>query len=147
MGRIEFSINLSASAHNLIKLGTDYENFPKYFPNIQSVRILEKNDKETITEEVLVFSTIIKNKIKQRAIHKQISENELYTEITSGPAKGTVITAVYEKIDDGTKVIMSIDLKLSLKAKFLQPFIKKMYRSVLTGILYKMNTAALDIQN
>ena len=143
MGKFKFSIHLNAQPNQLIKLATDYENLPNYIPiQLKSVKVVEENNNETITEEVLIISTF-KKKIQQRTLHKKNSDNKLYSQIISGPAKGTVINALYEKINSGTKVTVDIDLKLSLGAKLLQPLIKKWYKRVLTYILYKMNTKAL----
>lgn len=147
MSKLQFSINLSAPAEQLVKLATDYEKLPQFIPDqLKSVRIIKKETDKTITEEVLVFSSIIKNQIKQSTVHKQISDDVIISEILSGPAKGTIIKTVFTKIDSGTRVDVEIDLKLSLKARFLSPIIKKLYKTVLLGILYKMNGIALEMK-
>lgn len=144
MSKLDFSINLPASAENLMKLSTDYENLPEYLPHqLQSVKIIDKDDDKIITEEILTFKTVFKNTIEQKAVHKKISDDTLQTEIISGPAKGTIINLIFKKIDSGTNVVTEIDLKLNLKTIFLQPLIKKLYKKMLLGILYKMNTKAL----
>ena len=144
MGKYKFSIHLDALPHQLVNLATDYENLSNYIPNqLKSVKVVEVNNNETITEEVLFFTTVFKKKIEQRTLHKKISDNKLYSQIISGPAKGTLINVLYEKINSGTKVTVDIDLKLSLKVRLIQPLIKKAYRVLLTSILYKMNTKAL----
>ena len=82
MGHLEFTIRS--------KLST--EEFFNYFPmQIKDVRITKQDDNEIITEEKIVFSTIIKNVISQKSLHKKISDNELVTEIIDGPAKGSII--------------------------------------------------------
>ena len=145
MTKLEFSINLPADTNHLIDLATQYEKYPFYLPDqLKSVKILEKNNNETITEEILSFSTIFKNTIKQKSIHRKILDNQLNTSIISGPAKGTTVNAKYDRINSGTKVTIDIDLKLSFKVKILIPIIKKWYQRVLTSILYKMNNVALE---
>ena len=147
MSKLQFSLNLTASPNNLLKLATDYERFPQFLPDqLKSVRIIEKTDNETITEETLIFSSLVKNQIIQTTRHKQISQNVLLSEIISGPAKGTTMTTTFAKIDTGTKVDVEVDLKLSLKAKFLSPIIKRLYKTVLLGILYKMNGIAIEMK-
>lgn len=148
MSKLEFSINLSASHDKIMKLALDYEKLPNFLPDqLQKVVIISQDAVGvTTTEETLVFSTIIKNQIVQRTTHKQL-EDQITSNIISGPAKGSIIETRYEKIDSGTKVTVIVTLKLNLKAKFLQPIIKKWYKSVLTGILYKMNTVAQMQQN
>jgi|TARA_B100000745_G_scaffold26298_1_gene17147 ribosome-associated toxin RatA of RatAB toxin-antitoxin module len=137
---LEFSLDLPAQPNQLMKLTEDYENLPKYLPDqLKSVRIIEKNETETKTEETIVFSTLIKKEIIQQALHKKISDNKLNTEIISGPAKGTMIYTIFETNNSGSKIIIETDLKLILKAKILLPLIKKFYKTALTAVFYKMN--------
>ena len=142
---LTFSMNVPASVDKLIGLSEDFENLPMFLPDqLKSVRILEQNNNETKTEEIMVFSTILKKEIVQEAVHKKKNDNELITEIISGPAKGTIIQTVFLKMDTGTNVSFNIDLKLNLKTKILSPLIKKYYKMVLTSILYKMNNKILE---
>ena len=142
---LEFSLDLPAQPNQLMKLTEDYENLPKYLPDqLKSVRIIEKNETETKTEETIVFSTLIKKEIIQQALHKKISDNKLNTEIISGPAKGTMIYTIFETNNSGSKIIIETDLKLILKAKILLPIIKKFYKIALTSVLYKMNNVIIE---
>jgi hypothetical protein len=138
-------MNVSAPIDKLIGLLEDFENLPMFLPDqLKSVRILEQNDNETKTEEIMVFSTIVKKEIVQEAVHKKKNDNELITDIISGPAKGTTIQTIFLKTDAGTNVSFNLDLKLNLKTKILSPLIKKYYKMVLTSILYKMNNKILE---
>jgi ribosome-associated toxin RatA of RatAB toxin-antitoxin module len=148
MGNLVFSLNLPTQPEQLMKLSEDYENLSKYLPDqLKSVKILEKNEKETKTEEIIVFKTIVKKEIIQQTIHRKSSSDKLVTEIISGPAKGTIIYTIFEKNDSGSKVIFEMNLKLELKAKVLQPLIKKYYKMILTSILYRMNNEILGDMN
>jgi len=143
LASLEFTLNLSGSSEKLIEIASNYDQLSKYLPNqLKSIKIIEKNDHDTITEEELVFSSIIKNKIIQQTRHSKVSNNKLKSEIISGPANGSVVIVNFSKIDEGTQVFVTIDLKLSLKAKFLSPLIKKLYKTIMSGILYKMNAEA-----
>ena len=145
MGKLNFSINLQASSDKLMQLFMDYENLSDYLPQqLQSVKILNQENGVVTTEEIITFKTIFKNRIQQQTIHKKISNEKLQTEIISGPAKGTIVDIEFKKNNSSTIVIIEIDLKLNLKTKFLQPLIKKLYKKLLTGILYKMNSKAID---
>ena len=147
MAILEFSLDLPTQSSQLMKLCEDYENLSKYLPDqLKSVKIIEKNETETKTEETVVFSTLIKKEIIQQALHRKISDNKLNTEIISGPAKGTMIYITFETNNSGSKVIIEIDLKLVLKAKILQPLIKKFYKTALTCVLYKMNNIIMESQ-
>ena len=74
----------------------------------------------------------------QKSHHKIISDTELHTKIIEGPAKGSVIKIICMKNDQGSQITFDIDLKLSLRAKFLKPFIKKLYKRYLMAIVYKI---------
>ena len=142
MATLDFSLNLSGDINKLFDLITDYEKLPSYLPAyIKSVKIIEKNQNEVLIEEIFEIPTIIKNKIKQRSL-RRIFDKTVETEIISGPAKNSIIQISFEEMNSGTLVHVNMKMKLSLKARFLQPLIKKWYKDILTGILYKMNTEA-----
>jgi ribosome-associated toxin RatA of RatAB toxin-antitoxin module len=147
MAKLDFAINLPAAPEKLFKLAADYENFRKYFPHlIKSTKIIQQNEMETTTEEIFTFNAFIKHEIKQQSIHKKTSPNELETKIIDGPFKGSVLHVSYNKTDSGTRVVVSAELKIALKYRILSSPIKKSYKQFLTGLLYKMNTEALEIQ-
>jgi len=136
---------LPASPEQFIQFSSDYESLPKYLPSqIKSVKIIQQDSNQTITEEFLVFSTVFKNEIYQKSIHYNRQNNEFFTEIISGPAKGTTILIVFKKVSAGTEIHVTVKLNLSLKAKIISPIIKKWYKRVLTGTLYKMNNVILQ---
>ena len=140
MTKLEFSIDLLSDSKSIFDLMVDYESYSSYIPaQLKKCIILEKKEDKVVTEEVLSFSTIIKNEIRQQTIHRKDPDNNLHSEIISGPAKGTKIDVLFGKKESGTRVTVNLDLKLSLKAKFLQPLIKKYYKMVITSILYKMS--------
>ena len=93
---LEFSLDLPSHPDKLMKLSEDYENLPRYLPDqLKSVKIIEKNETETITEETIVFITLLKKNIVQQASHIKNNDNQLITEIISGPAKGTKIITLF----------------------------------------------------
>ena len=118
---------------------TDFESYQNFFPKqIKEVKILERQNNEIITEETIIFSTLIKRSFVQKSRHKIISDKELFTEILEGPAKGSIIKIICSKNDQGSQTKFDADLKLSLKAKFLAPLIKKLYKRYLTAIIFKI---------
>ena len=144
MTTIDFSINLTSQKQKLIELATDYTEFPKYLPDqIKSVKILEKTETYTITEETLHLSSVISKSFTQQTKHYVLVDNLLKSEILSGPVKGSTIEAEYLEIESGTNVITRINVKLGLKYKFLLPLIKKSYKTFLMAILYKMHNIAI----
>ncbi len=144
MANLKFELQLSAQKEKLMKLSVDYANYVNYLPNqIKSVTIIEKKDKNVITEEKLFFGTIKKTLI-QKSLHRQIDSSKLYTEIISGPFKGSQVIATYEENSKGTLVKVDADLKLPLRYKLLSLLVQRSYKMVLTSVLYKMNTVAIS---
>ena len=139
MGNLQFSINSSVEPKKLMGFIIDFERYQKFFPNqIKEVKILERQNNEIITEETIIFSTLIKSPFIQKSRHKMVSDKELFTEILEGPAKGSIIKIICSKNDQGSQTKFDADLKLSLKAKFLAPLIKKLYKRYLTAIIFKI---------
>jgi len=140
MTNLQFSINSTVEPKKLMSFITDFEHYQKFFPNqIKEVKILERQNNEIITEETIIFSTLIKSPFVQKSRHKIISDKELFTEILEGPAKGSVVKIICDKNDQGSQIKFDADLRLSLKAKLLAPFIKKLYKRYLTAIIYKIS--------
>ena len=140
MTNLQFSINSTIEPKKLMSFITDFEYYQKFFPNqIKEVKILERQNNEIITEETIRFSTLIKSPFVQKSRHKIISDKELFTEILEGPAKGSVVKIICNKNDQGSQIKFDADLRLSLKAKLLAPFIKKLYKRYLTAIIYKIS--------
>jgi len=140
MANLQFSINSTVEPKKLMSFITDFEYYQKFFPNqIKEVKILERQNNEIITEETIIFSTLIKSPFVQKSRHKIISDKELFTEILEGPAKGSTIKIICNKNDQGSQINFDANLKLSLKAKFLSPLIKKLYKRYLTAIIYKIS--------
>ena len=140
MANLQFQTNSPIEPEKLMSYITDFESFQKFFPRqIKGIKILDQQNNEIITEETIIFSTLIKSAFVQKSHHKLISDKELFTEIIEGPAKGSVIKIMCTKNDQGSQIKFDVDLKLSLKAKFLGIFIKKLYKRYLIAIIYKIN--------
>lgn len=145
---LNFSIKLGAEPNHLFSLITNYKNLPTFLPDqLKNVDILEDKDNIVISEETLVFSSLIKKTIIQKTEHKILGENNLQSKILSGPAKNSEINVLLEKDGDGTLITVTIELRLDLKTKVFSPIIKKWYKSMLTGIFYKMNTKIINSNN
>ena len=126
----------------------DFEYYKKFFPSqIKDIKILDRQNNAIITQESIIFTSLLKSSFVQKSRHKLVSDKELLTEIIEGPAKGSVINVKCVENDQGSEVKFDADLKLSLKAKFLRPFIKKFYTRYLTAIIYKINSRDMEQQN
>ena len=126
----------------------DFEYYKKFFPSqIKDIKILDRQNNVIITQESIIFTSLLKSSFVQKSLHKLTSDKELLTEIIEGPAKGSVINVKCVENDQGSEVKFDADLKLSLKAKFLRPFIKKFYTRYLTAIIFKINSRDMEQQN
>jgi len=143
MSRLDFEIILDAKKSILEKIFVDYEYYPNYLKQIESVEIIRNDDDEIITKQILVFSTYLKNKITQTSSHR-VDDQKFISMILDGPAKGTEVIIEFLEEDSKTRVNVKMDLKLSLKAKIFFPIIKKAYKQFLTGVFYKMNSRAIQ---
>ena len=140
MTNLQFQTDSPIEPEKLMSYITNFESYQKFFPNqIKEVKILDRQNNEITTEETIIFSTLIKSTFVQKSHHKLMSDKELFTEIIEGPAKGSMIKIVCTKDDQGSQIKFDVDLKLSLKAKFLKPFIKKLYKRYLIAIVYKIS--------
>lgn len=145
MTLLEFSINLPASSTSLIKLATDYENLNRFLPKqIRNIEVLENNNGKITTKETLLFKSIVEKQFIQKTIHHPIQDKMLISEVVDGPAKNSIIKVIFKQLESGTNVTGIIDLKLGLKYKIFLPIIKKVYKNMITGIMYKINTEALS---
>lgn len=145
MTKLEFSMKLKSSKEKLMEKIMDFEKWPTYLPvQLKSVKIIKETENETTVEEILVFKTLIKNEIKQTSIYKKISDNSIHSEIISGHAKGTKTNISFQETESGVEVSVDIELKLSLKARFLSLIIKKVFKSFLQGVLLKIDYSISD---
>ena len=148
MKNLQFIMDSSLEPEKLMNYIIDFESYKNFFPDqIKEVKILNKENNEIITEETIIFSTLIKKPFVQKSLHKIISDKELSTKILEGPAKGSVIKITCTKNDKGSQVEFDAGLKLSLKAKFLSPLIKMFYKRYLTAIIFKITERDLKSQD
>ncbi|RZD44470.1 MAG: hypothetical protein CXT78_06510 [Thaumarchaeota archaeon] len=144
MANLEFTLTLASNPKELIAHSMDYESYVNYLPDhIKNITIIEKTSEEIITEEILEFHTIITKKIVQRSSHKR-KDNVLFTEIISGPFKNSSVKVKFDAHNSGTVVTLIGNLQIPLKYKILSIAIKKMYKLVLRGILYKINNEIVN---
>ena len=145
MSILQFVYESYVRKENLFDHLTDFENLKNFFPEqIQEIKILRNSDDLIITREEFRFSTYVKNNIIQESRHLLSKPDKIKTEIIQGPAKGTIIEICLKEKNEKTEVKFHIDLKLSLKAKFFSPLIKKLYKNYLHSIMNKINTLEMS---
>ena len=148
MGNLQVTVNSPLKPEKLMSFIIDFEYYKNFFPGqLKEIKILDRQNNEITTEESVIFTSLLKSSFVQKSCHKLISDKELLTEIIEGPAKGSVISVKCVENDQGSEAKFDADLKLSLKAKFLRPLIKKFYTRYLTAIIYKINSRDMEQQN
>ncbi len=110
MTRINFEKIVKAERDKIFKIVTDYEKLQKTIPKyFTSIRIISSRDNVTVIEEHLNLAgyelvMMTKHVTKSPEIHEVF--------VIGGDAKGSHIVEKYEKIPEGTKITVDVDLKL-----------------------------------
>jgi len=141
---MDFEIELTANKNKLFSIATDFQIYKKLLPdNILDIQIIQQTNNQLITEEKLIFASVIKKEINQQSRHKITDCDVIDSEIISGPLKGSTVHAQFTEISSGTKIAINFELKVSLMYKILTPLIKKYYKIILRALFYKINNIAM----
>ena len=138
-------LSVPTNSKKLFELAIDFENFKKFSPaQIKDISIIEKSDDVITTEEILTFKTILKDiEIKQKTKHT-IDYPSLISNVIEGPFKNTNLNIEFiEEELIKTKVSINADVKISLKYAMLSPIISRLYKGIITGLIYKMTNSIL----
>ncbi len=138
----DYSVTRPVESKKLVEIFTDYENIPKFFPPLVKSKILERNQKEAIFEQTVLIPAY-KLKIVQKSIHREIDSNRFEIEIISGPLRKTITSIIFTTVDNGTKINISLNLRLSSIYKIFRGIIKKKYMRVLESLMINIVDAAL----
>jgi|TARA_X000001036_G_scaffold98422_1_gene91358 ribosome-associated toxin RatA of RatAB toxin-antitoxin module len=145
MPNFEMDLSVPTNSKKLFELAIDFENFKKFSPaQIKDISIIEKSDDVITTEEILTFKTILKDiEIKQKTKHT-INYPSLISNVIEGPFKNTNLNIEFiEEELIKTKVSINADVKISLKYAMLSPIISRLYKGIITGLIYKMTNSIL----
>ena len=140
MSKIYFEKTLSSDfeIESLLAKLMDFESHTKFMPTqLKSVKILKNNDDGITTEETISFKSIIKKTFIQQTLHRQ-SGNSLYSKIISGPAKNTKIFIRFEESEGEIRILVDVNLKLSLSVRILEPLVKKYYKTYFNAFLNRL---------
>ena len=145
MPKFNVDISVPSNSIKLFELATDFENFKRFSPaQIKNISIIEKLDNEIITEEILTFNTIFKNiEIKQKTKHSINYPKSIISTVIDGPFNKTHLEIHFSDIETLTKISVSADVKIVWKYSILSPIIARLYKGIVTGLIYKMNNTIL----
>ena len=145
MPNFEMDLSVPTNSKKLFELAINFENFKKFSPaQIKDISIIEKSDDVITTEEILTFKTILKDiEIKQKTKHT-INYPSLISNVIEGPFKNTNLNIEFiEEEPIKTKVSINANVKISLKYSMLSPIISRLYKGIITGLIYKMTNSIL----
>tara|TARA_B100001540_G_scaffold172236_1_gene152047 strand:+ start:6345 stop:6797 length:453 start_codon:yes stop_codon:yes gene_type:complete len=145
MPNFQIDLSVPTNSKKLFELAIDFENFKKFSPaQIKDISIIEKSNDVITTEEILTFKTILKDiEIKQKTKHT-INYPVLISNVIEGPFKNTNLSIEFiEEESIKTKVSINADVKISLKYSMLSPVISRLYKGIVTGLIYKMTNSIL----
>ncbi len=81
--------------------------------------------------------------LKQKTKHT-IDYPSLISNVIEGPFKNTNLNIEFiEEEPIKTKVSINADVKISLKYSMLSPIISRLYKGIITGLIYKMTNSIL----
>jgi uncharacterized membrane protein len=135
---VEVSEIIRAPRDRVFSVETDFENWPKIFPHVRSVREVSQKYGETLLE--LEDSAGGRVTIVQRTRRCE--------KIVEDLARGTIrekCTYTFEALPDGTRVTIELGAKVKGPYKLLSPLVKAyLRRRLLRLVLGPMKRAAED---
>jgi len=136
LAKVKFEKFTNATREKIFEIATNYESFQKNLPQFfPSIRVVSVRPNTTLAEEHLKLAgkellVMAKHVIDEPAIHE--------TFFVGGDAKGTHITEEYEQTPKGTRIVVTVDFKgsvrltrISGKSKFEEEFSRIMDELIL----------------
>ena len=102
---------------------SDFKNSDKIFPFIKDTNIIQKNENQIVTKEILFVGS--KNyEFEQKSSHT-VTSSSIETDTLSGPLKGSKLQILFKPKNLGTQVVIHANLKLGFKYMILTLLLKK----------------------
>jgi len=122
--KINFEKIVKADIKKVFDISTNYKEFekilPEYFPSIKIRSI--RNETAVVEEHVKILDRELVMMVKHVT---KFPIHEVF--VIGGDLKGTHIFEKYESVTLGTKITVSVDIKLKGKLKITEFFGKKRY--------------------
>ena len=137
--------NSKANRDKLYAISTDVENFPnimpKYFKSITTKKIT--GNETFVDEKIHFFGSLLSVKTKHVIIHPRMHEVHILT----GPLRGSSFVESYDKMHNGTKVVIDVSIKLNGISKLILPLgflIKRQMSRVMDEFLDSAEKSVFD---
>ncbi len=133
MPKFSFTKIVNVDRDKIFNVITDFENLAKIFPKyFKSLKIISKSGNITKLEEELEF---LGKKLNVTVDHI-VEEPDKHTVIMlDGPGKNTKFEEMFEKMPEGTKITIDVDLVLNGKFKVMGFFAKKQIKNKMSQAL------------
>ena len=133
MPKFSFTKIVNVDRDKIFNVITDFENLAKIFPKyFKSLKIISKSGNITKLEEELEF---LGKKLNVTVDHI-VEEQDKHTVIMlDGPGKNTKFEEIFEKMPEGTKITVDVDLVLNGKFKVMGFFAKKQIKNKMSQAL------------
>jgi carbon monoxide dehydrogenase subunit G len=133
MPKFSFTKIVNVDRDKIFNVITDFENLAKIFPKyFKSLKIISKSGNITKLEEELEF---LGKKLNVTVDHI-VEEPDKHTVIMlDGPGKNTKFEEIFEKMPEGTKITVDVDLVLNGKFKVMGFFAKKQIKNKMSQAL------------
>ena len=133
MPKFSFTKIVNVDRDKIFNVITDFENLAKIFPKyFKSLKIISKSGNITKLEEELEF---LGKKLNVTVDHI-VEEPDKHTVIMlDGPGKNTKFEEIFEKMPEGTKITVDVDLVLNGKFKVMGFFAKKRIKNKMSQAL------------
>lgn len=135
MPYIEVSTIVTGEISHIWSIVMDMEGYPKFMPNLQSVKVEERGDNSTVSSWVSnVDGRVIK--WKERDVFYPAQHRIEYTQV-SGDLKKFEGYWQLSEVADGVKIVLTVDFEFGMPmvAALLNPLLKKKVRENSAGML------------
>jgi carbon monoxide dehydrogenase subunit G len=133
MPRFKFEKIVGVERDKIFKVITDFENLAKIFPKyFKSLKIISKSGNVTKLQEDLEF---LGRKLSVTVDHVVEEPDRHIVIMLDGPGKDTRFEEIFEKVPEGTKITVDVDLVLNGKFKVMGFLAKKKIKNKMSQAL------------
>jgi uncharacterized membrane protein len=119
----QLSVTIPAPKEKVYAMNADYPNWPKFFPNYKSVRLVSENGNERVLESVV---TNRKGRMRtSKQIQRIISSERIEEEVPLNTHSNLLFTTLslriirtYETVQEGTRVVVTVFLQPGRYSQF-----------------------------
>ena len=133
MPKFKFIKTVDADRDKIFRVITDFENLAKLFPKyFKSLKIVSKSGNTTKLVEDL---EVLGKKLSVMVDHIVEEPDKHIVIMLDGPGKDTRFEEPFEKVPEGTKITVEVDLVLNGKFKVMGFLAKKKIKSKMSQAL------------